>query len=69
MFPNGKPLLALLALGLVACPPSGDDDKPSKPRTCTKFGETCDFAPGKLGTCVQRENCSQGNCFVCQSQH
>ena len=62
-------LLVALAVGLCACPPRGDKEQPSKPRTCTKFGEQCDYAPGKLGTCVRRDDCTQGNCFVCQSQH
>jgi hypothetical protein len=61
-------LLLLLAVGLCACPPTGDKQQPSK-RTCTKFGEQCDYEPGKLGTCVRRDDCTQGNCFVCQSQH
>ena len=61
--------ILLVAVALPACPPSGDKDKSTKPRTCTKFGETCDFAPGKLGTCVQRVDCTHGDCFVCQSQH
>jgi hypothetical protein len=53
---------------LLACPPATKRDK--APTTeCTKFGETCEFSPGKLGTCVIREGCTQGSCFICQSQH
>jgi hypothetical protein len=36
---------------------------------CARFGQTCEFAPGKLGTCVQRTECTGDDCFVCQSQH
>jgi hypothetical protein len=36
---------------------------------CTSLGQRCEFSPGKLGSCVIVEGCSQGNCFVCQSQH
>jgi hypothetical protein len=61
--------LLLMTIVLSACPPSTGQDKPSKTRVCSKFGEPCDYAPGKLGTCVRRDDCTQGNCFVCQSQH
>ncbi len=53
---------------LLACPPATKRDKPPAAE-CSKFGETCEFSPGKLGTCVIREGCTQGNCFFCQSQH
>ena len=59
----------LLALLLAGCPPRSDERKPSARPPCTSFGQTCEFAPGKLGTCVRRENCSAGDCYVCQSQH
>jgi hypothetical protein len=36
---------------------------------CTSLGQRCQFSPGKLGSCVQIDNCKSGSCFVCQSQH
>ncbi|NOU30016.1 MAG: hypothetical protein HOO96_19095 [Polyangiaceae bacterium] len=53
---------------LLGCPPATKREKPPSTE-CSKFGETCEFSPGKLGTCVTREGCTQGNCFICQSQH
>jgi hypothetical protein len=57
----------LVALLLTACPTKQPSE--SKPAECKKFGETCQFAPGKLGSCVVREPCPSGDCLVCQSQH
>ncbi len=60
--------LALLGLG---CPPEGKRE-PAKTDTaaCSKVGQTCEFSPGKLGTCVQKDECPSGQtCMVCQSQH
>jgi hypothetical protein len=61
-------LVALIVIGLVGCPSKADTRKPA-PKTCAAFGEQCEFAPGKLGTCVMRDNCSGNDCYVCQSQH
>jgi hypothetical protein len=36
---------------------------------CTAFGQRCEYAPGKLGACVKRDDCTGNDCFVCQSQH
>ena len=65
-------LASLLAMTLLACPP--DDKKapapassPAKP--CEKVGQSCEYSPGKLGTCVQKDDCKTGSCFDCQSQH
>jgi hypothetical protein len=60
-----------LLLGLAGCPsPSSaapaSDAQP--PPACTHVGQTCEYAPNKLGSCVQRDNCTQ-DCLVCQSQH
>ena len=79
------PLAALLGLALVACPPADKAEKTDKadaavkagapgttgPAPCTKFGQTCELSPGKLGTCVVRDGCTEppAACFVCQSQH
>ncbi|HVR20711.1 MAG TPA: hypothetical protein VMS65_13470 [Polyangiaceae bacterium] len=57
---------ALLATG---CPrKSTENAAPSA--ECRKFGESCLFAPGKLGVCLERTSCPAGErCFTCQSQH
>jgi hypothetical protein len=39
------------------------------PKPCKKFGDRCELSQGKLGTCVQREQCTAGPCLFCQSQH
>jgi hypothetical protein len=60
------------ALGLCACPPgSSADVKSNEPvTTCTTLGQSCLFAPGKLGLCVERtEPCEGTGCIICQSQH
>jgi hypothetical protein len=64
----GRVLLAAATLLLLGCPAKGGkQERPAK--TCSAFGASCEFAPGKLGTCVIRDNCSDTNCYVCQSQH
>ena len=67
-------LLPLFPL-VVACQraPQQDDSKKGdpaapSPSACTAFGQSCEFSPGKLGTCVMKDNCTK-DCFVCQSQH
>ena len=39
------------------------------PKPCRKFGDSCEVSPGKLGTCIQREQCTGEHCLFCQSQH
>lgn len=57
-----------ISLATLGCPPEGE--KKAAPRTgCTSFGATCEFSPGKLGSCVRRDDCTGNDCFVCQSQH
>ncbi len=60
----------LLAATLLGCPP---DDKKAPASTtqkaCEKVGQSCEFSPGKLGTCVMKDDCKAANCFDCQSQH
>ncbi len=64
------PLSLVLLVFVNGCPSKAShQERPSGPRPCTKFAENCEISPGKLGTCVRRDDCSQGNCFVCQSQH
>ena len=57
---------ALMIASLVGCPAekSKNADPPS---TCTKVGDACMFAPGKLGLCI--EPLDGGATPVCQSQH
>jgi hypothetical protein len=58
-------LLGLLSiLVLTACP-----SKTSEVEKCTKFGQACQFGPGKLGSCVYTTGCDRAECLVCQSQH
>jgi len=63
--------LLILAVALaMGCSPKGGSDKPkATPTRCTQFGETCEFAPGKLGVCVAPDGCTTSSCLVCQSQH
>lgn len=66
--------LALLfaVLLLVACRPSageGGSDAGATRNVCTTVGQRCEVSPGKLGSCVRRDDCAAGDCFVCQSQH
>lgn len=66
------PLTSIAILVLLAgCPPADQQKKSSPPATCAKFGDTCEFSPGKLGTCVTKDGCTEATaaCFVCQSQH
>ncbi len=65
-----RTLALTAALALIGCPP-GDEKKasPSARAACAKVGEACEFSPGKLGSCVQRDECATPPCFVCQSQH
>ena len=57
------------ALLSTACPRKTTPD-PTPSTECRKFGESCLFAPGKLGVCVERSTCPTGErCLTCQSQH
>lgn len=65
------PALVLSSLLLTACPPSDQKASPSpSTSTCTKVGQSCEVSAGKLGTCVQKDDCKDpAGCFLCQSQH
>lgn len=70
--PMARSFLSLAAVSLLlGCPPAEKEKKsePAPSAVCTKFGATCEVSPGKLGTCVTKEPCATGECFVCQSQH
>ncbi len=62
-------LLCLVFVLVLGGCPSRAHDKSSGLSPCTKFGDNCEFSPGKLGSCVVRDGCTGDNCFVCQSQH
>jgi hypothetical protein len=53
-------------LTLLGCPETA---QPAPTGPCSALGERCQFAPGKLGSCVIDDHCDRENCFVCQSQH
>jgi hypothetical protein len=57
-----------LALAAPACR-ERTSQPPAKLPPCAEFGQRCEFSPGKFGSCVQRDDCHEQNCFVCQSQH
>lgn len=60
-------MLAIVVTSLLACTTKSTS---SVSPVCRKFGDTCEFAPGKLGTCIEVPTCDAGaTCFACQSQH
>jgi hypothetical protein len=59
----------LVACLLVACRAPKAHARDASAPACARVGQTCEVAPGKLGTCVEREACETPPCFVCQSQH
>lgn len=65
-------VIVATALLLIGCPPP-DAEKTTdagSPAACAKVGTTCKVSPGKLGTCVAKDDCpTPGACFTCQSQH
>jgi hypothetical protein len=58
---------AVGALLLAGCPGRNTTKKPPEP--CRELGQQCEFAPGKLGACSYRANCTGAGCLYCQSQH
>ena len=46
-----------------------DEGRATSPQRCARFGDRCEYSPGKLGTCIQREGCTGAGCLFCQSQH
>jgi len=62
--------LVLLALSFLGCPAKTERSAaPDAGAACTRVGQTCEFSPGKLGSCVERDECASPPCLVCQSQH
>ena len=62
-----RPLFIATLLLVWGCPATKTKDAPRK--ECRAFGEQCEFSPGKLGSCVIRDDCQGKDCYVCQSQH
>jgi len=60
--------LLLIALALSGCPKKADKPGAGSAK-CTAFGQSCEYSPGKLGSCVRRDDCTGDDCLVCQSQH
>ncbi|MGH7295702.1 MAG: hypothetical protein ACRELB_12240 [Polyangiaceae bacterium] len=62
----------LLLLGLVGCqspsPSASAAGNDAQAAGCAHVGQTCEYAPNKLGSCVQKDDCTH-DCLVCQSQH
>ena len=58
----------VFTLTLAGCPGGGSATKKA-PEPCRDLGQLCEFAPGKLGACSYRANCSGAGCLYCQSQH
>ena len=64
--------LFFAAIPLLGCPPASDKSASTdsgKAMVCTKVGDPCEFSPGKLGSCVHKDDCTTEPCLVCQSQH
>jgi hypothetical protein len=61
-------LAVLLLIAGSACP-ERKVTPPAPLPPCSQVGQRCEFSPGKLGACVQRDDCRGNDCFVCQSQH
>jgi hypothetical protein len=61
---------ALLGAFLATGCPRKSTENPTPSAECRKLGESCLFAPGKLGVCLERTNCPAGErCLACQAQH
>jgi len=57
-------ILLVLSACVLGCPPTKSE---APPTTCAHVGDTCTFAPGKLGMCVEPADGSSA--LICQSQH
>jgi len=64
-------VLLACAAALAGCPPAEHRaSADASPAGCARVGQSCEVSPGKLGSCVARDDCRDpGGCFVCQSQH
>jgi hypothetical protein len=66
--PRNLASIALVSAVFFACDAPPRATPAPAPSACAKFGEACEFSPGKLGTCVLKDDCVK-DCLVCQSQH
>lgn len=59
------------AIVLLGCPPATKREVSEKAEAgaCQRVGDSCEYSPGKLGTCVAKDDCPSGSCLTCQSQH
>jgi hypothetical protein len=70
-----KRLLLVALVTSCHAPPATSDGgsaapaAPAASSACAAIGQSCMFAPGKLGTCVEVEPTSGPATLVCQSQH
>jgi len=76
--PHVRPLhlcWTLLAIATTGCPPASSTGRADAGRAagavCTHAGDTCDYAPGKIGVCTEKVEGCQGvaSCYVCASLH
>jgi hypothetical protein len=60
--------LTLFGLATIGCPEQ-TTSPPSPSIPCREVGQRCEYAPGKLGSCVLNDDCKGPDCYICQSQH
>jgi len=67
----GATAILCAALVVLGCPPSNKSEVREKAEAgaCQRVGDSCEYSPGKLGTCVAKDDCPSGSCLTCQSQH
>ena len=72
------PRVVLLTVGFLVSVLSACDQESSRPSegsrqnpstVCTKAGANCEYSPGKIGLCTEKEGCAGGACLVCVSLH
>lgn len=61
--------LALWLVALCSGCPERSAAPPAAQQPCMQFGQRCEVSPGKLGTCVKKDDCAGSDCYICQSQH
>jgi hypothetical protein len=65
-----SPICIFLAVTATECRPrAGRPNTSDAEVVCVHVGQSCEFSPDKLGTCVRRDDCAAEPCLVCQSQH
>jgi len=67
--------LLAVSVGASGCPPPSSSSRADAGRAsgavCVHAGDTCDYAPGKIGVCTEKVEGCQGvaTCYVCASLH